>query len=764
MEPILDITGKADEQISELFSEYDVALTPDEGRQIVQLLGRNPTLTEATVWGIQGSEHSSYKSSREYLKKLPTAGKHVLLGPGEDSGVLKFHESKNGEVYGLVIAHESHNHPSQVVPYEGAATGVGGICRDISCMGARVIGALDALRFGRLETSLTKRIFAGVTDGVGGYGNPLGVANLGGDIRFDETFDDNCLVNVVALGVINWKNLLHSYVSDNAAKDGYEYILVGKPTDRSGFGGSSFASSTLSEDDREKNKGAVQEPNPFLERHIFAAFNDLFFRLEKRGELNRIALKDLGAGGVLCATIELVAEQGFGAEIDVESIHVSEKNLPAAVILCAETQERFCFAVPPDLTEFVLNHFNSRWDFPNVSAGSRASKIGRVTDTGVYTATYQGEKVCDAKALDITKGIVVHRPVKEPKIPLSTQEFPETINLKKAFLDLLASENICSERPYTETYDQTVQGNTVLTRDEAEGAVFTPLRDFSELDELEQKLCSTVAVAGPARVGRLCPKTQAEMAVSQSVLKVAAVGGETLGMSDCLNYGNPEIPEQMWQFAQGIEGIKNAALKLDIPFVSGNVSLYNCSETGSVSPSTVIACFGKISSEIIPRKNAFQKKGNILFLIGNRSENLGGSEVMRILFDDLGNTPPKIELSEIKKSIDLLTDPTCTIESAALISEGGVAAILLKMSARSGYGAQISISLSPRQWVSENPGLVVEITPEQQDHFLKKAKSLSLPVTKLGTITDEMLSIEGIGSFEPSQLADIFWNSLRKKK
>jgi phosphoribosylformylglycinamidine synthase II len=764
VEPILDISQKSDEEIQNIFSEYSVALTPDEGRQVVELLGRNPTLTEATVWGIQGSEHSSYKSSRNYLKKLPTKGEHVLLGPGEDSGVIKFHTAKNGKTYGLVVAHESHNHPSQVVPYEGAATGVGGICRDIACMGARVIGALDALRFGDVSQKETKRIFAGVTAGVGGYGNPLGVPNLGGDVRFDESFDENCLVNVVALGVLDFADLLHSYVPENAAQDGYEYILVGKPTDRSGFGGSSFASATLSEDDKEKNKGAVQEPNPFLERHLFAAFNDLFARLKKRGDLNRIALKDLGAGGVLCATVELVAEQGFGAEVDVEAIHTAEKDLPAAVILCAETQERFCFAVPPDLSDFVLDHFNVRWDFSNVSAGARASKIGRVTDSGVYTATYRGEKVCNAKALDITEGIVVDRPLRQMKPKNEDELLPTALNVKELALDLIASENICSERSYSETYDQTVQGNTVLTRDEAEGAVFTPLGDYEELEEDEQKICSVVAVSGPARVGRICPRSQAELAVCQAVLKCAAVGGETLGLTDCLNYGNPEIPEQMWQFAQGVEGLSGAAKSLNTPFVSGNVSLYNSSHTASVSPSAIIGAFGKIDPQIIPRRNAFQKEGNSIYLLGKRSDQLGGSEVLRIIDGRLGKNPPSVDFEEVLKIKKLLLDPGVPFQSASVITEGGLLASLLKMSARSNIGIQVSAEYSLPQWLSENPGVVLEIAGKDESAFLQKLQSKTIAAQKIGEVGGESVSVQGIGTFDLKKISDLFFHSLRRKR
>ncbi len=761
----MEITGKSDAEVAQIFSDNLVALSPDEGRQVAKLLGRNPTLTEATIWGIQGSEHSSYKSSRKYLKLLPTSGKNILLGLGEDSGVVKFHESKTtGETYGIVYAHESHNHPSQVVPFEGAATGVGGICRDIACMGARVIGALDALRFGDIDLPETKRIASGVVAGVGGYGNPLGVPNLGGDAFFEETFNKNCLVNVVALGVLKWKNLIHSYVPDNAADDGYEFILVGKPTDRSGFGGAAFASANLKEEDQEKNKGAVQEPNPFLERHLFAAFYDLFERLEKSGDLQRIGLKDLGAGGNLCATVELVAEQGFGAEVDVEQIHVAEAGLPAAVILCAETQERFCFAVPPDLTDFFLEHFNERWDFPNVMTGAQASRIGKVTHGGVYIARYLGEDVCHARATDITEGIVVDRPIVEKSITNPAIRIPNNLNLKDFFLKLLASENIASTRPFSETYDQTVQGNTMLTRDEAEAAVFTPLKDYADLPESEQNLCAIISVAGPARIGRISPYLQGQLAVVQSVLKVAAVGGEPLALTDCLNYGNPEDPEQMWEFKTGVEGLAAASAALDAPFVSGNVSLYNCSDNGSISASAIVSCLGKIGENTVSRKNSFQTAGNQLVILGALAQSLAGSEAARLLDVQLGNEPFAIDLAQMRALIELAVASGNRIQSASLIAEGGLAATLLQMAARSKMGASISASFLIQEWFSEAPVLLVEVTAEDLPVLKTMAAEKQIPHTVIGETGGSSLNVAEVGDFGIEELHEIYFHSLRAKK
>ena len=762
-EPILEIDKKSDAEITEIFSKHSVALSPAEGQQIVGLLGRNPTLTEATIWGIQGSEHSSYKSSRKYLKKLPTESENFILGVGEDAGIVEFYESKSGEKYGVIFAHESHNHPSQVVPFEGAATGIGGICRDIACMGGHVVGALDALRFGNIDEKETTKIMNGVVAGIGGYGNPLGVPNLGGDIRFDDSFSENCLVNCVALGVVREHDILHSYAPLDAAEKNYEFILVGKATDRSGFGGSAFASTALNEDDREKNKGAVQEPNPFLERHILASLSDLFTRLKEMGRLSEIGFKDLGAGGVLCGTIELVADQGLGAEVELDAVHVAEEDLPAAVIACAETQERFVFALPPDLTEFFLDHFNTRWDFPQVSALAQASRIGKVLSGGRYTAFYKEEKVCDARAKDITEGIVVDRPLSSVQKNLSSVVFPEDFSLADFSKTLLASENVASDRPCTESYDQTVQGNTFLTRDETEAVSFRPLADFPELSQPEQEQLAVVSVAGPARIGMLSAQSQSTLAIVQAVLRLGAAGGKPLGLTDCLNYGNPEVPGQMAEFSDGIDGLVDAANALNLAFVSGNVSLYNATANGSVSPSAVIGALGKVPDGIIPRKNSFQKSENLLVLLGTISSALGGSESARLL-GQVGKTAPELNFAEINSLISVLTNPQNPIVSAALITEGGILSGLFKMSARSGLGAEISADFSDREWLSESPVIVVEISPESLETLQSAAKSQDIPFQILGKIGGDSLKISGIGDFDIDELSEIYWESLRRKK
>lgn len=402
-----------------LLKEHNIGLKLSEARDLQHELGRPMTLTEATIFGIQLSEHCSYKSSRKFLKTLPTKGPQVILGPAEDSGIVEVFEYE-GEKYAIAVSHESHNHPSQIVPYEGAATGVGGIVRDILCMGARPCGTLDSLRFGNVTATasspIQRNIAREVVRGVAGYGNPLGVPNVGGDAYFDEGFDENCLVNVTAMGSLRGSDLIHSYVPHNAAEEKWEFVLIGKPTDNSGFGGASFASDTFEEDDDlEQKKAAVQEPNPFLERHLVASILDLFETLKREKKYHQIACKDLGAGGVTCATVELADGGGYGADIELDKLHIAG-DFPPHVLACSETQERFCIACHPDLTQKILDHFNKKWELGKVAENAGATCIGTVRADGQFIMKWNNETLCDAPASLITQGISYDREYTIPDV------------------------------------------------------------------------------------------------------------------------------------------------------------------------------------------------------------------------------------------------------------------------------------------------------------------------------------------------------------
>ena len=378
-----DFNALSDSEIELTLKDNSIPLKIEEALKIQnEMLGRAPSLSELILFSIQGSEHSSYKSSRSHLKQFTTTGPDVVLGAKEDAGVVAVATDSKGHRWCVVMSHESHNHPSQIVPYEGAATGVGGNVRDVMCMGAEVIACTDSFRFGEITSNKTKWIHDGVVAGIAGYGNPLGIPNIGGDIYYHEGYNENCLVTLVTLGIVREDHIIHSYAPNNA--DGYDLILIGKPTDNSGFGGASFASLELEEEKKEQNKGAVQEPNAFLERHLLKSTYALFGILKEKEIIEHIGFKDLGAGGVACASVELAETAGYGSEVWLDKVHIGLNNLHPSVYLCSETQERFMWVSPPEVTAMIVDHYNKVFDLPGVSEGAQASVIGKIRSDGQY--------------------------------------------------------------------------------------------------------------------------------------------------------------------------------------------------------------------------------------------------------------------------------------------------------------------------------------------------------------------------------------------
>ena len=727
-ELILKLKGLTDKAVKDLLKRHNLGLTVAEIRKIeTEILKRPMTLTEATVWSIEGSEHCSYKSSRQHLKQLPTDGPNVILGPKEDAGIVEI-ASHNGERIGIVMSHESHNHPSQIVPYEGAATGIGGNVRDVCCMGAKVIAVADPLRFGEVDLNKSKWVAEGVVSGIGGYGNPIGVPNIAGDVYFSSGFNENCLVNVVTLGLVKESEIIHSQAPVGAGEDNYDIILIGKPTDNSGFGGASFASFELDEKEKEKNKGAVQEPNAFLKRHLLESTYDLFKVLKEKKLLNKVGFKDLGAGGVLCASVELADAAGYGAEIDLAKVHVSLANLATQVILCAETQERFMWIAHPEVTPLIVSHYNEKWALPKVSQGAQASVIGKVKAGGQYIVNYQGEKVVDAKASDITRGLRYDRPVQESKKARKQEsKIKEPKDYNEVLLKILAHENIASRDCVYEKYDKTVQGLTVIEPGQADAGVMKPLIDQDLPDDLK-KIGIALSVDSNPFYSRISPYCGAVNAVVEACRNVAAVGAVPWAITDCLNYGNPEKPEQMWQFTEGVRGVaeacKNIHLKSyqdsPLPVISGNVSLYNESKGQPVDPSAVIACLGRLADYTKAITMEFKEAGSTIMLIGQRKDELGGS-VYYQLHNELGANIPQPDFKEAENQIYAVTD---MIDSGLLfachdISDGGLAVAISEMcfggNGKNRIGCEINIDQTAAEGIypsvalfSETGGFVLE--------------------------------------------------------
>lgn len=799
-EKIIELNGIPDKEIAQVLKENKLTLTVEEAKKVRKLLGRDPTLTEANIWSIEGSEHSSYKSSKRHLKMLPTIGPNVILGPAEDAGIVEI-ANINGKKYGIVISHESHNHPSQVVPYEGAATGIGGNVRDVLCMGAHVIAVADPLRFGEIKRNQTKLIASGVIDGIAGYGNPIGVPNIGGDVYFNKSFNDNCLVNVVTLGLLAEDEIIHSRAPKGAGEKGHDIVLIGKPTDFSGMGGAAFASLQLKEDEREKNKGAVQEPNPFLKRHLLESTYDLFRILKEKNLINKVGFKDLGAGGIMCASVELVCSAGYGAEIDLEKVHISVPDLPPHVIACSETQERFCWIVPKEITKMVLAHYNEKWALPSIATGAKASIIGKVKKGGVYVLKYKGAIVCNAKADDITAGLSYNRPAKPRRKALHEPKLPMPRDLKKVLLELLAHENIASRMPVYESYDKNVQGLSIIDAGMADAGVIAPFRNREDIPEEEKKLGIALATDANPLFGQIDPYWQAANAVVESCRNVAAVGATPWCITDCLNYGNPEEPDQMWEFIEGVRGVSEAlkgiglrlpvtlsqpalsrvegkgdkmvrqahhdtknAAHFALPCISGNVSLYNYSERGSIAPQAVIATLGKLDDAARAITSQIKEAGNHLFLIGPRKNELGGSAYYDLM-GTLGANIPHPDFAYVAREIAAVTDIISAglAESCHDISDGGLATTVAEMcmggDGKGRFGAKIVVSTiderpilktkgkkvkGPRikplradtKLFSETGGFVLEIPRKNVNKAKKIAGDHGIPLIRLGHTTN----------------------------
>lgn len=747
----LELKNLSDSEVLDLLKKYKIDLTVAEARKIEQeILGRPMTLTEAVVWGIQGSEHCSYKSSKKHLKQLPTSAPNVIQGPQEDAGIVEIAKHGN-EKFGIIFGHESHNHPSQIVPYEGAATGVGGMVRDICCMGGKVIAIADPLRFGEISSNRSKWIAGGVVSGIAGYGNPIGVPNIAGDIYFNSSFNENCLVNVVALGVVKESGIIHSYAPQMAGEQGFNMILVGKPTDNSGFGGASFASFELESDAKEKNKGAVQEPNAFLKRHLLESTFQLFAILREKNLINQVGFKDIGGGGLLCASVEMAAAAGFGAEIDLSKIHVSMDNLAPHVVLTSETQERFMWIASDEVTNLILNHYNQVWALPKVSKGARAQVMGKVTVGGQYIVKAEdGEVVVNAKAKDITEGLQYDRPYSEGRVTFAEPNIKEPEDYSEILLKILAHENVASRSCIYERYDKTVQGATVLEPGQADAGVIRPLIDEDVPDEIKNIGVALSVDCNPF-YGRISPYWGAVNAVVESMRNVAAVGAVPWAITDCLNYGNPEKPNQMWQLVEGIRGVGDACRQVNlkghkdsaVPVVSGNVSLYNESKSGSVDPSAIIACLGRLEDYRKAITSEFKQTESEVFLLGERKDELGGS-VYYQLFGELGANVPKVDFKQARDQIYAVTD---MIDSGLLlschdISEGGLAVTLAEMcfggDGKNQIGTKVDLGYEgdlrmSQKLFSETGGFVLEAKDSAKVKQI--AQKYGLNLISLGTTT-----------------------------
>ena len=729
--PCVEIAGENDETIERELAAHGLTLTADEARRVAGILGRDPTVVEAHIFNTMWSEHCSYKSSRAVLGKyLPTEASNVVLGPGEDAGIVRLCEV-DGASYCIAVAHESHNHPSQIVPNEGAATGIGGIVRDVYCMGADVIGVLDPLRFGDAQgenAERTREIVHDVVEGIWQYGNALGVPNLGGDVYFDRSYDENCLVNVVAVGLVCEDEIVRSRVPDEAANEPYDLVLVGKPTDPSGFGGATFASRILDEAKALDDKYAVQVPDPFLKRMLTVATADVLARARAGGLA--IGFKDLGAGGIACATSELGAAAGLGVRIDLSDVVVAEDGMLPEVIACSETQERYCLVVPRTFTEEVLQVYNETFELPELCHGAMARVIGEVIPDARFVLEHDGAVVCDASTEAITTGISYDREAKERTRAEGRVEVPPSLDIREAVLTVIGAPNAASREHVFRHYDSEVKGCTLVRPGEADAGVVAPIP--GALDGV------AVAVDGNPFLGGVDPYTAGASAVAEAVRNVAAVGAVPIALTDCLNFGSPEVPEVFHDFVEAVRGIGDAARGIGmkdsdepVPIVSGNVSFYNQSSSGSaILPSPIVCCVGHLPDFARHLTAGVKSAGNVLYLVGERHGELGASEFARTVLGDRGSDVARVRFDEERAMCAAVTDLTdeVLLESCHDVSDGGLAAAVVEMlllaasDATAGATIEVgwesravSIREAARLLFCENGGYVLEVRPKHEE-------------------------------------------------
>ncbi len=625
-------------------------ITEDEYARIKELMGREPNLLELGQFSVMWSEHCSYKSSRVHLRTLPTTGPRVVQGPGENAGAVDI-----GDGLAAVFKIESHNHPSFIEPYQGAATGVGGIIRDIFTMGARPIALLNALRFGSLETPLARRIFEGVVAGIGGYGNSIGIPTVGGEIVFDEAYAGNPLVNVLCLGLARHDEI----IKGQATGIGNPVYYVGAKTGRDGIHGATMASAEFDESSAEK-RPAVQVGDPFMEKLLMEACLEVM----KTDAL--VGIQDMGAAGLTCATSEMSSRGGSGMDVEVSLVPQRETGMTPYEIMLSESQERMLLVAKAGREREVEAVFE-KWDL-------HAVRVGHVTDTGRVRLFHHGTLVADVPAPALTdEGPVYHRPMARPSWQSEVQQLdlnalPAPPSSQAAFEALLASPVIASKRWAYQQFDHSVGTNTIAQ----------PGRGASVVRIKGARQGIAVSVDGNGRYCYLDPYRGAMLAVAESARNVACAGGEPIGATNNLNFGNPERPEIMWQFGEAVRGIGEACRALDVPITGGNVSLYNETEGRAIYPTPVLGVVGLLADASCTVTRAFQSTGAAVIVFGDNLGELGGSEYLARLMDRVQGEPPALDLGKERALQQLVVAlvQARLVESAHDCSDGGLAITL----------------------------------------------------------------------------------------
>ncbi len=700
-------------------------LKPDEYQRIVDALHREPTLTELGIFSVMWSEHCSYKSSRVHLRTLPTTGPRVLQGPGENAGAVDI-----GDGLAAVFKIESHNHPSFIEPYQGAATGVGGIIRDIFTMGARPIALLNSLRFGPLDDPLVRRTFAGVVAGIGGYGNSIGIPTVGGEVGFDESYSGNPLVNVFCLGIARADDIIKGVASGA----GNAVYYVGAKTGRDGIHGATMASAEFDEKSSEK-RPAVQVGDPFMEKLLLEACLEVM----KTGAL--IGIQDMGAAGLTCSTSEMGSRGGAGVEIDVSLVPQRETGMTPYEIMLSESQERMLMVVKRG-REAEVEQIFEKWDL-------HAVRVGEVTTDGRLRVKNRGEVVAEIPNRALTDDAPVYRrPMAEPAYIKNAQQL-SIASLGKpaasadAFNRLLGSPTIASKRWVYRQYDHMVRTNTLVLPGMGAGVV--------RVKGTKRALAMSVDCNG--RFVYLDPFGGAQLAVAEAARNVACAGALPIGATNCLNFGNPERPEIMWQFARAVEGMGAACRALEIPITGGNVSLYNETDGRAVLPTPVLGVVGLVENAERVVRRAFQGPGDVIVMLGDTREELGGSEYLKVIHGLIRGVPPALDLGREAALYRVLIAGAAAglIRSAHDCSDGGFAVTLAECSIDTGFGAEVDLPAVPSSAAgfgdiatlfSESASrAVVSVSVEREAELLALASREGVPARRIGLVGGDRIRV-----------------------
>ena len=690
---------------------WALGLTDDELERIEATLGRRPNRSELAMYAAMWSEHCSYKSSRVHLRTLPTRGLQVLVGPGQDAGAVDV-----GDGVACVFKIESHSHPSAIEPFQGAATGVGGIVRDVLSMGARPAALLDPLRFGPLEEARNRWLLSGVVAGIGQYGNSIGVPTVGGEVKFAAPHSANPTINVMCVGFAPADRL----VPAAAEREGSLLVLIGAHTGRDGIGGVSvLASRTLGETSEER-RPSVQIGDPFHEKLLIEACLEMI-----EGDL-LLGLQDLGGAGITCAVSETAARGGSGVELDLDAVPLREEGMEAFEILTSESQERMLAIVAPERLGNV-ERVCERW-------GLRSAVIGRVAGEPGMRVRLGGRLVADVPPASLAdEGPVYERPMERlaglDDLQADDPTFDEPpADLRDAFLRVLASPNVASKRWVWEQYDSIVQGNTVARPGAADAAV---IRIGDSLRAV------AISTDGNGRYGHLDPYLAGAHAVAEGARNVACVGARPLAVTNCLNFGNPERPEVMWAFAEAVKGLGDACRILETPVTGGNVSFYNEAEGSAIWPTPVVGMVGLLDDYRLSPRPGFGP-GDVVYLLGETRAELGGSEYADVLGGRVSGRPPGLDLEAEKRLIDLLVEAAGgdLLAAAHDCSEGGLAVTLAECAAWGKMGFAIDLPTDLPDHItlfSESASrAVVAVEAAKADAVEEAASAHGVPVARLG--------------------------------